>query len=464
MRRLPKIGVLGLSLKLHDSMSPGLKEDRGRFIKKTVDSMKEIAKFQYPGPCNTRKQVSDTLDKFKSMNLDGVLVVFLTYAPSLISLNALRRTKLPFVIWNTQEAEGVMPDDDTSVLMKNHGVHGVQDLCCVFTRVGETFHIVSGHYKDSDAIEELKNVFNVFKAASVIKNSNIGVTGYSMQDMGDFNVDETMLTSSIGSSVIHIDVNELGDYIKKVPENEIKKTIESDKKMFIIDNDVTRDEHEASARMEWGIRKLIERYSLDAWCQHFKVLNNSDKIPCQPYLAVSKLMGEGIYYAAEGDVTAAAACILMDCICGFAAFTEMFTIDFNDSAIFMRHIGELNISMARKDRPVKVIAKKPNVPGKTRPLTPVFSLKPGEATILSLTTGKGGRIKLVVCEGEILDTPEYANMNSPHFKWKPDGELKEFMNSYCKAGGSHHQALGYGKHSKNIRIFAELMNLEVEIL
>jgi len=98
-----------------------------------------------------------------------------------------------------------------------------------------------------------------------------------------------------------------------------------------------------------------------------------------PFLAASKLMGEGISYSAEGDPCGAAAGIIANQIGGNSTLSEMFSMDFDKNCVMMRHMGELNISMARKDRRIRVIRKKFNLTEKLYPLTPVFTLEPGEA-------------------------------------------------------------------------------------
>ena len=41
--------------------------------------------------------------QFEAEGVDALLVVLLTYSPSQIALPALKRTRLPIIVWNTQE-------------------------------------------------------------------------------------------------------------------------------------------------------------------------------------------------------------------------------------------------------------------------------------------------------------------------------------------------------------------------
>jgi L-arabinose isomerase len=304
---------------------------------------------------------------------------------------------------------------------------------------------MTGHWKDPGTRSRLKGYFRALHTVAVLKQARIGLIGHAMQDMGDFCIDEAALLAQAGPRVEHIPADTLAELVAAAPASDVAAIMEKNRADFLLAADITPEEHRAAARVTWAMDELVTRHDLQAWSQYFAVLNAHPGIPCQPYLAASRLMGRGIPYGAEGDISAAAAGLLMIGIAGQASFTEMYTMDFDDRALFMRHIGEGNLSMARRDRPVRVIAKAPNGIGKIRPLTPVFALKPGPATLVSLTTGAHGRIKLVVAEGEILDTPEAVNMDSPSFKWRPDcGDAGDFLDRYCIAGGSHHQAIGFG--------------------
>ncbi|NPV78654.1 MAG: L-fucose/L-arabinose isomerase family protein [Firmicutes bacterium] len=456
----PNIGLLGLTLELYDSSLPELRSGREVFARRLIKMMENDINFCFPGACNTRESVEKAVARFESEGCDAILVIFLTYAPSLIALPALFRTKLPVIIWNTQEATGILADSGPGLMMENHGVHGVQDLTSALRRSGRNFRVITGHWRDAKAIHRLIMLFRAARAVSVLRKSRIALLGYPMQDMGDFCVDETAFLAKIGPAVIHISIDELANLVEKAPEGDLGELMAEDRKHFDWDDMITSAEHEGAARLEWAIRRLISDYHLNAWAQHFMALAGSNRISILPFLAASKLMAEGVGYGAEGDVTVAAGCILMRELAKESTFVEMFTMDFEEQALFMRHMGELNIAMARRDVPVKVI-RKPFHLVKMQPIpTPVFALRPGEATICSLTTGPKGSFRLVVAEGEVLDIPCYLNIGAPNFKWRPNCKLEEFLDRFAEVGGSHHQALGYGRLGEAIEAVAGFLGIE----
>ena len=148
----PKVGLLGLMLELYD-LRPELKPTMARFADELVASLAPYADVDFPGVCNTREQVDRAVAAFEADGKDLILVVLLTYAPSHIALPALLRTRLPFVIYNTQQLAAITAETTSSETTENHGMHGVQDLANVLLRAGKTVRIVTGHYQDPAPLE-----------------------------------------------------------------------------------------------------------------------------------------------------------------------------------------------------------------------------------------------------------------------------------------------------------------------
>jgi L-arabinose isomerase len=139
----------------------------------------------------------------------------------------------------------------------------------------------------------------------------------------------------------------------------------------------------------------------------------------------------------------------------------MFTMDFAHNAVLMMHMGEGNWRMARKDEPVHVLRNSLDaiMDVRTSPVLLAFSLEPGEVTLVSLTTGADGRLKLVATEGRVLDFPYLPDLARPHYKFQPDGELGDFLTRFSEEGGSHHQALAYGRWADTVEKIAGIMGV-----
>ena len=131
-------------------------------------------------------------------------------------------------------------------------------------------------------------------------------------------------------------------------------------------------------------------------------------------------MAKGYGYGAEGDaLTAALMCAAHDLL-GDTQFTEMYAMDFPRDSILMSHMGEGNWALARHDRPVRLIKRPLGIGGLGDPPTFLFQYATGPATLATLVSLGGERYRLVVAEGEILDTEELPALEMPYGFFRPD--------------------------------------------
>ena len=455
-----KVGLLGLMFDLYD-LWPELKVQMSEFGEELARTLTPFAQVDFPGVCNNRDQVDRAVRSFEEDGKDLIIVVLLTYAPSHIALQSLIQTRTPILIFNTQRLYGVYGDTPSDETTKNHGMHGVQDLANVLIRAGKTFQIVTGHYQDEHTLAEVKSWCDAARTVTQLKHMRIGLIGYAMEGMGDFGLDETAFLTQLGVEVRRIPMKLVAETVQAAPQGEITQQMEEDRNQFRIAEDVTNEQHEASAKLEWALRKILVEREMHGFASHFMAVGEEGWLETLPFLAAAKLMADGFGFGGEGDVTSAAAVSMMHTLAGQANFTEMFTMDFAHNAALMMHMGEGNWKMARNDEPIHMLRSTLGlVPVEKDPLLLAFSLEPGEVTLVSLTTVARGKLKFVVAEGQILDFPYIPDLGRPHYKFQPDGELTDFLTRFSMAGGSHHQAIAYGRWAHTVEKIAALLSID----
>ncbi|MGE5602460.1 MAG: hypothetical protein ACM30E_05390, partial [Nitrososphaerales archaeon] len=265
----------------------------------------------------------------------------------------------------------------------------------------------------------------------------------------------------MGVEVHRIAMRSLAECAKAAPQEAIAAQMAFDRERFRFQDGITEAEHEASSRLEWGLRTIMQERNLKGFTFHFLAVGEENWLDTLPFLAASKLMGEGYGFGGEGDATSSAAVAMMRGLTGAANFTEMFTMDFVHNAVLMMHMGEGNWTMARKDEPVWALRSTLGlVDLRVAPILLAFSLQPGDVTLVSLVTGPGGRLKLVATEGQVLDFPYVPDMGRPHYKFAPNAPLADFLTRFSQAGGSHHQALAYGHWAGTVEQIATLLGVD----
>jgi L-arabinose isomerase len=145
---------------------------------------------------------------------------------------------------------------------------------------------------------------------------------------------------------------------------------------------------------------------------------------------------------------------------GETQFTEMYAMDFPRDAILMSHMGEGNWRLAREDRPVRLIKRPLGIGGLEDPPTFLFQYRTGPATLATLAALGGERFRLVVSEGEVLDTEELPALEMPYGFFRPDTGVRACMDAWLRLGGPHHQVLNPGLQADAWKVFCDLTGVE----
>jgi L-arabinose isomerase len=139
----------------------------------------------------------------------------------------------------------------------------------------------------------------------------------------------------------------------------------------------------------------------------------------------------------------------------------MYAMDFERDSVLQSHMGEGNWKIARQDQPVQLIDRPLGIGGLDNPPTVLFMAEPGPATLVSLAPVGGEEFRLIVANGEILDTDELPNVEMPYFHFQPDSGVRDCLDGWLENGGTHHQCLHLGDVSRRWDMFADMSDVEV---
>ena len=458
----PKIGVLALTLELYETLVPGLREEREQWLRREVlPSVEPLADVRFERAVCRREDVERVVSGFEAEGVDALMVILLTYSPSQMALSALKRTHLPIIVWNTQELFAIDDGFSGHDMTSNHGVHGTQDLCNVLLRSGAKFEYVTSHLRDDGATSVLEDFFRAAAATRRLRGARLGRLGYPFPGMGDFALDTTHMVATLGCEWVNLSIE---DYINRAaaakPES-VAELVSAYRETYDIASDISDDDLEATARVELALRGMVADYRLDALTYQFTAFGEDARTPTVPFVAASRMMADGIGFGGEGDLIAAAGTALLNWLNPPATFSEVFTIDFGGNSVFMSHMGEVNVAMARTDRKPRMIARQaPITRTRGRQLALAASLQPGPATLCALTLGPAGRWRWIASPVTVADFGPLNSMEVPHFKLVPSGDVRDFLTAYAKAGGPHHNAVCCGDARRRVKMAAELLDAD----
>ena len=85
--------------------------------------------------------------EFENADLDGVMVVMLTYGPAMRVARLLAESRLPILLANIQPEPNVTPAWDMADMTYNQGVHGAQDTANAMVRAGRRFAVLTDDWR-----------------------------------------------------------------------------------------------------------------------------------------------------------------------------------------------------------------------------------------------------------------------------------------------------------------------------
>jgi L-arabinose isomerase len=281
-----------------------------------------------------------------------------------------------------------------------------------------------------------------------------------MNGMGDIRVDESALIRSLGPEILAVAPGDMYRGMQAVTDAQAQEVIAFEDDRFQIDPRLSAGERDDHARMQVAIEQILAGRSFGAYTAHFDVIGEDGRFARLPLAAASTLMARGYGYAAEGDVLTASLVAAAHTLIGDAHFTEMYAMDFPSDSILMSHMGEGNWKIARTDQPVRLIKRPLGIGKLADPPTFVFQYQPGPATLATLVSLEGQRFRLVVAEGENLDSPPLPALEMPYGQFRPASGLRACLNGWLGAGGPHHEVMNLGHHADSWETFCQLTGID----
>jgi L-arabinose isomerase len=442
-------------------MLPGITERQGAYADALGAALGEGVDVLVAAPARNRVDIEATLRGFENDGLDGVLVVMLTYGPGMRVARALSETRLPVCLANIQPVPEVTAAWDMGDLTYNQGIHGAQDTANAMVRAGRTFHVVTDDWRSETFRASVGQWARAAAAVTRWRTLKVAVFGYAMNGMGDIRVDEHSLLRTLGPQIDSLAPGGLHRAAQAVPPEDVQRLIEFENERFEIDPRLSHDERESHARMQLGLEQVLAAGGYRAYSTHFGAIAEDGRFTRLPLAAASSLMAKGYGFGAEGDpLTGALMCAAIDLL-GETQFTEMYAMDFARDAILMSHMGEGNWAMARPDRPVRLIKRPLGIGALADPPTFLFEYETGPVTLATLVVLGDERYRLVVSEGEILDTEELPALEMPYGFFRPDSGVRGCMDSWLRHGGPHHQVLNRGRCGQAWHLFCQAAGIEL---
>ena len=466
-----KIGLFGIGLDAYWQQFDGLKERLEGYLTVVNNKLSAIhPEIINLGLIDTAEKAFDAGSRFRKEDVDLIFLYVTTYALSSTVLPVVQRAKVPVIILNLSPEASIdyekfnqMTDRTkmTGEWLAFCSACPVPEIANVFNRTGIKFHQITGMLNDDpECWDEVTEWVQAAKVAHTMAYNRLGCMGHYYSGMLDIYTDLTQQYATFGGHIELIEVDELASLRKEVSSEEISVRINEFDQLFDVQEDCTIEELERAARTSVALDRLVDKYNLGSIAYYYKGegnFDNEDTIS-SIILGNSMLTARGIPVAGEYEIKNAQAMKIMDIFGAGGSFTEYYAMDFAADVVLMGHDGPGHIAIAEgktKVRPLKVFHGKVG-----RGLSVEMSVKNGPVTLLSVVEQAGGKLILLVAEGESVPGPilQIGNTNS---RYKFSLGARKFVNNWNSYGPAHHCAVGVGHIASKISKLGQLLNINV---
>ncbi len=471
MKRRFRVGLFGIGLDTYWTQFKGLKQRLEGYVSTVQHKLErpgvEVVNL---GLIDNPVSALEAGHQFREADVDVIFLHATTYALSSTVLPVVQRAKVPVIVLNLAP-EAAIDYGTFNAMGDRTAMTGewlafcaacpVPEIANVFSRARIDFHQITGMLHDDPICwKEVDAWIEAARVAHTMFHNRLGLMGHYYGGMLDIYSDTTLQCATFGGHMEIIEVEELSALRRDVTAAQIKQRVAKFKELFAVQEDCSQDELERAARTSVALDALVQEHDLGSLAYYYLGTGNAENEDTisSIILGNSLLTARSIPVAGEYEVKNAQAMKIMDAFGAGGSFTEYYAMDFAADVVLMGHDGPGHLAIAEgktKVRPLKVYHGKVG-----RGLSVEMSVKHGPVTFLSVVETTGGKVKLLVAEGESVPGPilEIGNTNS---RYRFPTGARKFVNDWNANGPAHHCAVGIGHIAYKLDKLGKLLGIEV---
>jgi L-arabinose isomerase len=401
----------------------------------------------------------------------GVVVWMHTFSPARMWIAGLAVLAKPVLHLHTQFNRDLpWAEIDMDFMNLNQAAHGDREHGYVQTRMGLRRRTVAGHWADPKVAERIAAWSRAACGWDEARRLKVARFGDNMRQVAVTEGDKVEAQIRLGITVNGYGVGELADAVREAPQEAVDALLAAYEEGYEVVPELQAGGERRSslvdaARIEAGLRALLERGGFGAFTDTFEDLHGLAQLPG---IGAQRLMADGYGFGAEGDWKAAALVRILKVMAaglpGGTSFMEDYTYDLSDEGplVLGAHMLEICPSIAA-GRPTCEVHPL-SIGGRDDPVRLVFTAVPGPAVVVSLVD-LGDRFRLIANEIEIIPPPEpLPKLPVARAVWRPQPDLATAATAWLEAGGSHHTVLTTALTGEHLEDLAQIAGIELLVI
>ncbi len=463
------IGFFSAGLDTYWNQFQGLLDNLSSYGSTLVDKIRqEGVQVCDIGMVDSPAKAREGAARMRAAGVDLIFAHIATYCLSSTILPIAQETGCPMILLNIQPLSAIeygkinaIGDRGkmTRMWLESCTACSIPEIAGVFNNAGIRYDIISGYLDDPVAIREIAAWVEAAKVWKALRNSRLGLLGHYYCGMVDVYTDLKRISSTFGVYVDIIEMDELATLRNNVNDPEVEDKLKEFQSQFSVSEGCAADELIRAARTSVALDKLVTAHSLDAMAYYYEGAPQGEyeDIVTSVIAGNTLLTGRGIPVAGEYEVKNAVAMKILSLLGAGGSFSEFYAMDFDSDVVLLGHDGPAHYLMADGKVGLVPLPVYHGKPGKG--LSIQMTVKEGDVTLLSVCEGKDG-IFLLVSEGAAVpgEVLQIGNTNSRYSF--PCG-IRSFFDQWCKAGPSHHCAIGTGHRADELKKLAFLLGIRI---
>jgi L-arabinose isomerase len=466
-----KVGLFGIGLDTYWAQFKGLKDNLMGYQARIADRLRGFGvTLVDAGLVDNPVSAREAAELFRREQVDLIYLYISTYALSSTVLPVVQQAKVPVVVLNLQPVpqldyqkfnalgdRGLM----TGLWLEHCQSCSAPEIACVFNRAGIHYHQVTGYLDEAEAWQEIRDWSDAVKVAVGMRNNRAGVLGHYYGGMLDVYSDLTQQSSVFGNHFEIVEMCELHALRQAVTAAQMADKVAQFRRQFDVAPECEPGEVERAARTSCALDALVARHNLGSLAYYYEGVegNPYQDIVTSVIAGNTLLTGHHVPVAGECEIKNVQAMKIMDLLGAGGSFSEFYLSDFKDDVVYLGHDGPAHFAIAEGRVGLVPVPVYHGKPGKG--LSIQMTVRHGPITLLSVVQGVGGKISLLVAEGESVPGPvlQIGNTNS---RYRFSIGAKGFMNNWSKAGPAHHCAIGVGHVAAKLKKLGALLGIDAE--
>lgn len=437
----PPLGVLVIGRK-----RPGFDQQWNEVIRSAALAGLEAAGFGCIGaetPVVDDQTIGEALDRIKSRRCRALVVLQPSLGNGQLALTVLQRWGGPVVLWATPER----PDGEkvSSCSLVAQHLWGA-----TLRQANHPFELIYGDPRDNAMRPRIQQAVALSQALMALRESKVGLIGSHAPGYVSMQVDPFSMRRQLGCQLHDLSLPLFIDRVRAVDEAEVRRDIEQARALKLPMRNVSEADLASQSRYYLAIADLMREEQLDALAlQEWPELPNV--LGQWPYLAMSRLTGEGHALSMEGDADAAVALLIAGHIgAGHGFITDW--LEHDNRTIHLWHPGTAPLSMIETPSlGIHFNIEKPMVvDGALRVDQPVTIARLWRCDDRYIATAFHGRT--IPLQRKLTGNQCLVEVEG--------GGVSEWFDTLCHAGMPHHPILFSGHHRESFRRMARMLGIE----